>query len=908
MSLLIAYDHQHAYVAYRCLPGHHWKPGPSQFRLIKRHSYMRFGRRADCEVQWSNPDVSQIQFEIRDQDLLVLSTTNPTFVDGKRVEKARLNTGSLIQFSCHLVAVYPSFLIVSQTGEDETIQSSCQKIEQLPIPKEKLIIDIQLPRLNRASQLPSWFQTIGSSMMILASSAATLFFVKVGPAMIFSSISMALAFLVYGLVNRQITVKQIKQEGKQDHQLYLDYLDQEAQKAQAAIDLLREQEQAYASLCRLCHPDLIGWQHPYVWDRRKIAYCEIVSHQIAYQDLHHPLIEARNQVIQWLEKPHLRYKIGPLEDGYIRVIDDLFFQCLYQGIGIEVEEDVPKLIKPLLCQNAQVVFSQRSKPQYENRIWIQYEQGFQQPEPYVHYWLAHQQKKCRFAQLIAQAKPGFELALGFNGQQVVWVDGREFHALIAGMTGSGKSSLVASFLLQMVTKNPPSAFQYILVDFKGGAFGQAFYDFPHCAGHLTNLENYQVDRFMASLSSELRQRQIILQQQAVTHIDDARGLAHLWIIFDEFAQFKQQHPDDMDRLKEMARIGRSLGIHLILSTQKPMGVVDEQIWANAKMRACFMVQSRADSMEVLHESGAQDLSTPGQAIILFGQTRYHVQSFWCEEAMTSTKPYLGLSAPDVETVLQHYAPKGWQPHYQVVLPKLSNQDLGHEHFIWVDDPHHQKQYPLSFDRLLVIGATTQFVNLALSHGYGLSKSGQKDIWITDQYLPHYVGPILICQWSNLDLIRLYTKASLPSSFQEENEGYYLEQDRAYRVFLCKGEKKVIRKGIEIGKEGVMPVLWCQERPLLVLYIQPDMAFFANQLAQIKQVYCMNLALNIPTDQQVYSMDILWLGLGLEQYGYLLKRTIPIGMSGHVFFSEQEVYRIDHGSLRDCLSRLDQSAT
>ena len=92
-------------------------------------------------------------------------------------------------------------------------------------------------------------------------------------------------------------------------------------------------------------------------------------------------------------------------------------------------------------------------------------------------------------------------------------------------------------------------------------------------------------------------------------------MSHLMIVIDEFAQLKEQARQAMVSIKEMARIGRSLGIHLILSTQKPMGIIDEQIWANTSFHICMKVNSKQDSMEVLHNDFAYHLKEPGQFIL-----------------------------------------------------------------------------------------------------------------------------------------------------------------------------------------------------------------------------------------------------------------------------------------------------
>ena len=108
-------------------------------------------------------------------------------------------------------------------------------------------------------------------------------------------------------------------------------------------------------------------------------------------------------------------------------------------------------------------------------------------------------------------------------------------------------------------------------------------------------------------------------------------LPHLFIISDEFAELKTQQPDFMDQLISAARIGRSLGIHLILATQKPSGVVDDQIWSNSKFRVCLKVQERADSQDMIKCPDAAELTQTGRFYLQVGYNELFAlgQSAWC---------------------------------------------------------------------------------------------------------------------------------------------------------------------------------------------------------------------------------------------------------------------------------------
>ena len=185
------------------------------------------------------------------------------------------------------------------------------------------------------------------------------------------------------------------------------------------------------------------------------------------------------------------------------------------------------------------------------------------------------------------------------------------HGLIAGMTGSGKSEFIMTYILSLALNYHPYEVAFILIDYKGGGMANAFLDLPHLAGTITNLDGAAVNRSLISIQSELKRRQAIFSETSkklnVSNIDIYKyqklyrdgaveePLQHLFIISDEFAELKTQQPEFMEQLVSAARIGRSLGVHLILATQKPSGVVDDQIWSNSRFRICLKVQEKADA-------------------------------------------------------------------------------------------------------------------------------------------------------------------------------------------------------------------------------------------------------------------------------------------------------------------------
>ena len=208
------------------------------------------------------------------------------------------------------------------------------------------------------------------------------------------------------------------------------------------------------------------------------------------------------------------------------------------------------------------------------------------------------------------------------------------HGLVAGMTGSGKSEFIITYILSLAVNYHPHEVAFILIDYKGGGTAKSFENLPHTAGIITNLDGSAIKRSLVSIQSELKRRQAMFtqagKQVGISNIDIYKyqklyregivqePLQHLFIIADEFAELKTQQPEFMTQLVSAARIGRSLGIHLILATQKPSGVVDDQIWSNSKFRVCLKVQGRADSIDMLKRPDAVELTDTGRFYLQVG--------------------------------------------------------------------------------------------------------------------------------------------------------------------------------------------------------------------------------------------------------------------------------------------------
>ena len=229
------------------------------------------------------------------------------------------------------------------------------------------------------------------------------------------------------------------------------------------------------------------------------------------------------------------------------------------------------------------------------------------------------------------------------------------HGLIAGSTGSGKSEFIITYILSLSVNFSPDDVTFILIDYKGGGLAGAFQkqnvQLPHLVGTITNIDTMGLQRSLASIQSELRRREImfnkardsieegtidIYKYQKLYHEGVVKeAIPHLLIICDEFAELKQQEPDFMNELISVSRIGRSLGVHLILSTQKPAGIVNDQIRSNSKFGVCLKVQSTSDSSDVIKKPDAAYLKKAGEFYINVGSDDY----FNLGQSALSSAPY-----------------------------------------------------------------------------------------------------------------------------------------------------------------------------------------------------------------------------------------------------------------------------
>jgi type VII secretion protein EccCb len=204
------------------------------------------------------------------------------------------------------------------------------------------------------------------------------------------------------------------------------------------------------------------------------------------------------------------------------------------------------------------------------------------------------------------------------------------HGIIAGSTGSGKSELLMTLIIGMALNFSPDVLNFVLVDYKGGSAFEPFKRLPHKVDIVTNLDQSATARVFASIIAELDRRQklntytnskdIVHYRRKGLNLEPERPpYPHLFIIIDEFAEMISGNAEYKAQLESITRLGRALGVTLILAAQRPVGVTD-QMRANIKFRICLRVETPDDSREVLRRADAAFLppGIPGRGYLQVG--------------------------------------------------------------------------------------------------------------------------------------------------------------------------------------------------------------------------------------------------------------------------------------------------
>jgi len=260
------------------------------------------------------------------------------------------------------------------------------------------------------------------------------------------------------------------------------------------------------------------------------------------------------------------------------------------------------------------------------------------------------------------AGSGLAAAVGHDGADPVVVDlvADGPHALIGGTTGSGKSELLVSWVLGMAATRSPAELTFLLIDFKGGAAFAPLGGLPHVVGILSDLDAPRTRRAIDSLRAEVLRRERVLAQRGARAIEELEpgALARLVIVVDEFAAVVGERPELHEVFADLAARGRSLGLHLVLCTQRPSGVVRDAVLANVTLRIGLRMTDRADSIALLGGDVAARLPADprGRAVLAAPDGAREFQ--------------VAIAAPDDVARLHRSAPPGMVRPWREPLPAV----------------------------------------------------------------------------------------------------------------------------------------------------------------------------------------------------------------------------------------------
>ncbi|MFJ3405839.1 FtsK/SpoIIIE domain-containing protein [Promicromonospora sp. NPDC090134] len=215
------------------------------------------------------------------------------------------------------------------------------------------------------------------------------------------------------------------------------------------------------------------------------------------------------------------------------------------------------------------------------------------------------------------------LGLGADGAPVLLDLVRDGpHLLVAGTTGSGKSELLQTLVLGLALARSPADVALVLVDFKGGASFGACGRLPHVVGQVTDLAPGLAARALAGLRAELRRRERVLAERGAADVVALPPgvLPRLVVVIDEFRALADDLPAFLPALLRVAAQGRSLGVHLVLATQRPGGAVGPDLRANLSARLALRVTDPLESRDVVDDPAAAHIpgTTPGRAVLRLG--------------------------------------------------------------------------------------------------------------------------------------------------------------------------------------------------------------------------------------------------------------------------------------------------
>jgi len=384
------------------------------------------------------------------------------------------------------------------------------------------------------------------------------------------------------------------------------------------------------------------------------------------------------------------------------------------------------------------------------------------------------------------------------------------HALVGGTTGAGKSEFLQSWIIGMATAHSPARVNFLFVDYKGGAAFADCVSLPHCVGLVTDLSPHLVRRALRSLNAELRRREHILNRKKAKDLlelerrRDPDTPPSLVIIVDEFAALVQEVPEFVDGVVNVAQRGRSLGLHLILATQRPAGVIKDNLRANTNLRVALRMADEGDSDDVIGTKqaatfdpaipgrgvaktgpgrlmpfqaayvGGHTTNTPPVPVIDVNEFRFALGATWDTPEIVATEPEAPVGPNDIRRVVSTIvtaatnaqlpeAKQPWLPElahtYRLEQLPTSRTDAALV-FGVIDQPDDQAQPTVAFvpDRdgnMAVFGTggsgkSTLLRSLAIAAGFSTARGGPCHVYALDfgarglamlEALPHVGGVI-----------------------------------------------------------------------------------------------------------------------------------------------------------------------
>lgn len=401
--------------------------------------------------------------------------------------------------------------------------------------------------------------------------------------------------------------------------------------------------------------------------------------------------------------------------------------------------------------------------------------------------------ECELAELFGaeagQNSLSAAFAVGADGPCELDLVANGPHAVLGGTTGSGKSELLIAWATALAERYTSDECVMLGLDFKGGATFDALAPLPHCVGVVTDLDDGEAHRVLAGLRAEMRRREQHLRDLGAREIADTHGaLPRLVVFVDEFQALVQEHPELNEVFADLGARGRSLGIHLVLCTQRPTGVFRESLLANCAIRLSLRVEQASDSRTVLGEVDAAELpvSARGRLLLRVGGGDLSI----AQVARARPADIAAIAAREIERRRR----QGLTAPDSPWLPPLPTNWRGDD-ASWAlgDLPEAQQQPRLEVSaagaHLWVIGSHNSGKSAALA---ALARAAQGMQVVT-------IGPSVEQAWDALDalvskpdaarmLVLIDDLDGLETRFDDEHRGVFLE--RLGRLARIGGERGI----------------------------------------------------------------------------------------------------------------------